>query len=303
MKSIPNHTITKIVTAIQFIEDNLDKKLVLNDVAKYSNFSPFHFHRLFLAITKETVNEFIIRKRLEKSAAFLMHKKQLSITEISEYVGYTNLSSFSRSFKKFYGMSPADFKKESPEKYSKICKTESKNGEIEVTFEQYVCNINNILNWLQMNATTTVKEFSTFELAYLNHQGKKNDISITYNQLIKWATPKGLMNEGTKMMTIYHDSPKISDPSNLRMSACLLLNKPLQEKEGINTKTFIPGKCIISRFEIKPNEFQQAWEANFVWMSENGFRKANKDPFEIYYNNAADHPEGKFIVDFCIPVE
>ncbi len=304
MKSIPNHTITKIVTAIQFIEDNLHKKLVLNDIAKYASFSPFHFHRLFLAVTKETVNDFIIRKRLEKSAAFLMHKKQLSITDISEHVGYTNLSSFSRSFKKFYGMSPADFKKESSEKYSKICKTESKNGEIEVTFEQYVCNINNILNWLEMNATTTVKEFSTFELAYVSHQGKIENIINAYNQLIKWATPKGFMNdENLRMMTIYHDSPKISDPSNLRMSACLLLNKPLQKKEGINTKTFTPGKCIISRFEIKPTEFQQAWEANFIWMSENGFQKANKDPFEIYYNNAADHPEGKFIVDFCIPVE
>ncbi len=303
MKPIHNHTITKIAAAIEFIEDNLHKKLVLNDIAIHANFSPFHFHRLFLAITKETVNEFITRKRIEKSAAFLMYKKQLTITEISERVGYTSLSSFSRGFKKFYGISPLDFRNQSPEKYSKICKTESKNGEIEVTFEKYVCNINNTLNWLQMNATTTVKEISTFELAYLHHQGKKNDIGLTYNQLIKWATPKGLMNEATQMITIYHDSPKISTLNDIRMSACLVLNEPLKDKGEINTKTFTPGKCVVSRFEIKPTEFQQAWEANAVWMSENGFQKADKTPFAIHYNNAALHPEGKFIVDLCFPVE
>jgi AraC family transcriptional regulator len=35
---------------------------------------------------------------------------------------------------------------------------------------------------------------------------------------------------------------------------------------------------------------------------ENGYKKAAKDPFEIYHNNAQKHPENKFIVDFCIPI-
>ena len=70
----------------------------------------------------------------------------------------------------------------------------------------------------------------------------------------------------------------------------------------METKVLPPTKCIVSRFEITPFQFQQAWEASFVWMTENSYKKAMTAPFEIYYNNAEAHPENKFIVDFCIPI-
>jgi AraC family transcriptional regulator len=38
-------------------------------------------------------------------------------------------------------------------------------------------------------------------------------------------------------------------------------------------------------------------------MNENGYEKADREPFEIYYNNFKEHPERKAIVDFCIPIE
>ncbi|TVZ57066.1 AraC family transcriptional regulator [Lutibacter sp. Hel_I_33_5] len=304
MKSskITNQIVTRISNSIVFIEDNLDKKLDLYEVSKKAFFSPYHFHRLFSAVTGETVNNFIVRKRIEKAASFLLHQKEKTVTEISEEVGFSSISSFSKAFKKFYGISPVNFKKESPEKYSKICKTESKNGIIQTTFEQYICNINNALNWLQMNAKTEIKKIPRLDLAYISHKGKIEAIGSVYGRLVKWATPKGLINEQTRMVTIYHDSPKITDPNNLRMSACIVLNDPIDFDEQVNLKVLTPTKCIVSRLEIKPFQFQQAWESSFAWMIENGYKKSEVDPFEIYYNNAAEHPENKFIVDLCIPV-
>ena len=86
------------------------------------------------------------------------------------------------------------------------------------------------------------------------------------------------------------------------MSACIVLNAPLPKDGEIGLRTLEPCKCLVTKFEITPYEFQQAWESSFVWMIENGYQKADKDPFEIYYNNYIDHPEKKFIVDLCIPV-
>ncbi|CAL2104350.1 protein of unknown function [Tenacibaculum sp. 190130A14a] len=202
-------------------------------------------------------------------------------------------------------MSPAQFSKESPVKFSKICKTESKNGQIEVRFEQYISNINNALNWIKMNAKKIeVKVLPEIELAYISHQGRMDSVGNAYDRLVKWAVPKGLMNQpNLRMMTIYHDSPKITDPSKIRMSACMILNEKVTANGEINLKTIPATKCIVAHLEVTPREFQQAWESNFVWMSENGYRKADRDPFEIYYNNAQEHPEGKWIVDLCIPVE
>ncbi|GFD75999.1 AraC family transcriptional regulator [Tenacibaculum sp. KUL113] len=303
-KKIPNKTVIRISNAIDFIERNLDKKLVLEEIAEKAYFSPYHFHRLFKAVTKETVNDFITRKRVEKSASFLLNKKNKTVTEVSEIVGFVTLSSFSRAFKKFYGMSPAEFKKESPSKYSKICKTESKNGKIETQFEQYICNINTNLKWMQMKAKTEVKKMPTLKVAYLTHQGKMDAVENAYHKLMKWAYPKGLMQqENLRMLTVYHDSPKITDEDKIRMSVCLTLNSEVKTEGEVSVKEIPELKCIVSRLEITPSEFQQAWESSFVWMSEHGFKKADQDPYEIFYNNPNEHPEGKCIVDICIPVD
>lgn len=302
-ESVRKENVARINNAILYIETHLSEKLILSDIAKEAYFSPFHFHRIFSLVVGETVNNFIARLRIEKAANFLIHQKEISITEVSEIIGFTSLSSFSRAFKKFYGISPAEFKELSPEKYSKICKTESKNGQVVVSFEQYICNVNNALNWIKMNGKTTIQNVEELQLAYISHKGEMEKIGKVFNRLIQWAAPKGLMNqENLRLLTIYHDSPKITSPENIRSSIAIVLNTETTVEGEVRLKTIQPGKCIVSRFEITPNEFQQAWESNFVWMSENGYKKGDKDPFEIYYNNAAEHPENKFIVDMCIPV-
>ena len=276
----------------------------LEEIASKAHFSPFHFHRLFSVVTKETVNDFIVRKRIEKAASYLLHKKDITVTEVSEKVGFTSLSSFSRAFKKFYGISPVEFSKQSSTKYSKICKIESKNGQVEVQFEQYISNIYNALNWIKMNAKTEVKNIPELQLAYITHQGKMDAIGGVYNRLLQWAYPKGLMQqEDLRMVTIYHDSPKITNPDNLRMSACMTLNHKIATEGEVNLRVLPETKCVVARFEISLMEFQQAWESSFVWMNEHGYKKGEQDPFEIYYNNPNEHPEGKCIVDICIPIE
>jgi AraC family transcriptional regulator len=37
-------------------------------------------------------------------------------------------------------------------------------------------------------------------------------------------------------------------------------------------------------------------------MLKHGYKKSTIAPFAIYYNNAQEHPENKFIVDLCIPI-
>ena len=300
---IAKENIARLNTAINYIQENLADKLSLKTIADKAYFSQYHFHRLFSVVVGETVHNFIIRKRIEKAASFLLYQKEKTITEIAEQIGFSDLSSFSRAFKKFYGISPNKFKEESTEKYSKICKTESKKGQVTISFEQYICNINNALNWLQMNAKTEIKQIEKLDIAYIAHQGNMEKIGEVFQRLIHWAAPKGLMNqENLRLLTIYHDSPKVTSPENIRSSIGIVLNNKISVDGEVSLKTIRPGKCIVNRLEIQPYQFQQAWESSFVWMTENGYKKGDNDPFEIYYNNAAEHPENKFIVDLCIPI-
>lgn len=300
-KEIETDYKNRINRVFEFIDENLESDLSLNTVSEIAFFSPFHFHRVFKFVTKETLNEYVTRRRIEKSASDLLHKN-ITITEIAHKYGFSDNSSYSRTFKKYFGISPIGFIKENPNRHSKIRQLKSKNGQEYPDYEKYICVINNLKNWIKMNAKIEIKEMSKMDLAYVSSIGP-NNLENAYGTLMQWATPKGLMNNQTKMITVYHDSFKVTEANKVRMSASILLDKEVETNGEIGLTTIKAGKFIVGSFEIGLNEFEKSWTGLFVWMNENGYKKADREPFEIYHNNFNEHPQRKAIVDFCIPIE
>lgn len=298
----PDH-INRINKAFLFIDKNLESELTLEKIADIAHYSPFHFHRIFRFITGEALNGYITRKRLEKAALVLVHQREVKVTELALQNGFSSNSAFTRAFRKYYGISPTDFRKRYPNRLSKIGKAESKNGQKQPEVEKYLCIIDNLKQWIEMNAKIEIREMQKLDLAYVTSIGEQN-IQNAFGKLIKWATPKGLLNRPeTKMATIYHDSFKITEPGKVRMSACLILNEPVEAGGEVGLTTIQNGKFVVGSFEIGLDEFEKSWTSLFIWMNENGYKKADRNPFEIYHNNFNDHPEKKAVVDFCIPVE
>lgn len=291
----------RINRVFEFIDENLESDLSLSTVSGIAFFSPFHFHRVFKFVTGETLNEYVTRRRIEKSASDLLHKNATA-TEIAHNYGFSDNSSYSRAFKKYFGVSPTEFKKQNPNRHSKIRQLKSKNGQEYPDYDKYICVINNLKNWIKMNAKIEIKEMPKMDLAYVSSIGPQN-LENSYGKLMQWATPKGLINDKTKMITIYHDSFKVTQANKVRMSASILLDKPIETKGEIGLTTIEAARFIVGSFEIGLNEFEKSWTGLFVWMNENGYKKADKEPFEIYHNNFNEHPERKAIVDFCIPIE
>lgn len=303
MEKISVENIKKINDALEYIESHLDTDLTLELVSKIALSSPYHFHRLFKKRTNETLNSYINRKRIEKCAGIIFRRKEIPISEIAFKYGFKNTSSFSRSFKKYYGLSPSEFRKISPNKFSNICKLESKNGKVNTTFETYICDIENTKNWIEMHTTIEIKNLPKIDVAYVNNIGIQG-LTPAFTKLMQWAGPNGLLAKPDfKLATIYHDSFKVTAPDKVRMSACIFLDNPVKTSGEIGLKSIESGKHIVARCEIGIDEFANAWTQLFVWMNENGYKKSDQDPFEIYHNDFNTHPEKKCIVDLCIPVE
>ena len=292
----------RINRVFEFIDQNLESDLSLNKISEIAFFSPFHFHRVFKFITGETLNGYITRRRIEKSASDLLHKN-ITATEIAHKYGFSDNSSYSRTFKKYFGVSPTEFKKQNPNRHSKIRQLESKNGQEYPDYEKYICIIDNLKKWTDMNAKIEVKETPELNLAGVTHVGV-NGIEKAFEKLTKWAIPKGLLkNSEAKMGRVFFDSFKFTAPDKVRMSIFLVTNEPFETEGEINKLTISKGKCIIGRFEITPMEFEKSWTSLFIWMNENGYKKGNENPYEIYHNDYREHPENKFIVDLYIPIE
>ncbi|MBP1081926.1 MULTISPECIES: AraC family transcriptional regulator [Bacillus] len=55
---------------MKYIEQNLDQKLSLEQLAKVSSYSQFHFHRIFTGLIGETPSDYVKRIRMEKAGIF-----------------------------------------------------------------------------------------------------------------------------------------------------------------------------------------------------------------------------------------
>nr|MBP6557841.1 AraC family transcriptional regulator [Flavobacterium sp.] len=207
--------IKRVNTILTYIDTNLSADLSLETIAKLAFYSPFHFHRLFKSITNETLNGYVTRKRIEKTASILMHKKEVSISELVLEFGFSSNSTFTRAFKKQYGQSPSDFRKSNFNSFSKISKTKSKKRKENSDSEEYICTLTNLKEWIQMNATIEIKELPKMDWAFITHIGV-DGLDTAYGKLLQWAIPKGLVGNDLKMGRIYHDSFKITDPAKVR---------------------------------------------------------------------------------------
>lgn len=294
--------IKRIRKVLNFIDQNLGNELSLDNLAEIGSYSPFHFHRIFRSIIGETLQEYITRKRMEKAAMMLTKEKELSLEQVFLEVGFSSNSTFTKNFKKYFGISPTTFKKNCPEKFNKISPINSHSGQKEVVFEKYLYNLNQMKNFMENNAKIEVKELPEMHLASVLSIGVQN-ISKSYSTLISWAISKNIFpRETAKMITVYHDSFKVTAPDKVRIHACMLLDKPIKTDGEIFPETLPKGKYIVGSYCITLDDFEKAWNALFLWMNDNGYQYRKTPPFEIYHNNFQEHPEKKCIVDFCIPV-
>lgn len=96
--------------AKEFIKNNyMNSNLMLEDVAKYLFISVAYLCIIFKKETGETFIEYLTRVRMEE-AARLLKETDMRNYEIAEAVGYSNATYFSTVFKKYYQISPSNYR-------------------------------------------------------------------------------------------------------------------------------------------------------------------------------------------------
>jgi len=101
-------TVTK---AIAYIEDHLTEKTTAEEVAEWVGYSPYHFHRIFQSVTRNTVSDYIRRRRLTHAAYELFHS-DLRIVDIAIKYQFESQEAFTRAFQKMFSTSPGRFRKQ-----------------------------------------------------------------------------------------------------------------------------------------------------------------------------------------------
>jgi AraC family transcriptional regulator len=300
----------RINRVVDFIEENIDTDLTLETLAKVANFSRFHFHRIFSALVGETLNGFVRRLRLERAASMLIAHPKETITQIALACGFSSSAGFARSFSEHFGMSASAFRQRrgrsptAPLNNSKIRKTESNTGKAFFPSPYYI-DERKIKSKGRFEMTVEVKDMPEMYVAYYRHVGSYSGVGEAFDKLMRWAGPRGLLQfPKTQMLGVYHDDPEITDPSRLRSSACVTVPEGTEVDGEIGAMTVPGGRFAVASFEITHEQFGEAWdELMGKWLPESGYQPDDRPCYELYRNDPKTHPEGKFIVDICVPVK
>ena len=105
----PDHSEILIKRAVQYINDNYDKKITLDDIAGYVGISKYYFSVLFKKEMEITFSSYLNSVRIEK-AKQLLRNPQTTINDVVYEVGFNDPQYFSKTFKKYTGMTVTEYR-------------------------------------------------------------------------------------------------------------------------------------------------------------------------------------------------
>jgi two-component system response regulator YesN len=95
---------------LRYAQAHLAQRLTLEDVAEALGYNPTYLGRVFREELGEAFREWLFNHRMEKAAA-LLHETDAQIADIANTVGYAHYKRFLAHFKRRYGQTPEQYRK------------------------------------------------------------------------------------------------------------------------------------------------------------------------------------------------
>ena len=110
-KYLPTEKRSKISPALEYIANNYNTNIKNDVLANLCNISTVYFRKLFTEIIGVSPITYVHELRIKK-AKEMLKSDHGSFTNIAESLGYINIYDFSRTFKKYTGISPSKYEKQ-----------------------------------------------------------------------------------------------------------------------------------------------------------------------------------------------
>jgi len=274
--------------ALTHIELNLDRKILLNEVAEEAHISPFHFHRIFKAMTGETVKTFVTRLKLERAAMQLKHSNT-EIGQIAVQQGYENHESFSRAFKKFFNTTPQEYKLAMQEQTRQRLLGYQTNTEKKPH--------------LSLDSPL-IKQLPELHVAYIRHTGAYDKVGKAFQKLVLWAATHLALKLKPTTLGIVHDNPDLTEEEKIRFDACVLLSKAIKPTNEIGYKVLKSSKYAVFRYHGPYDGFYEVYDYIYnVCVFEKNWELGDQPALEWYVKSPPFYKPEQYVTDFFLPLK
>jgi AraC family transcriptional regulator len=266
---------------VDHIYAHLDEDMWPEQLAEIACLSPYHWHRIYVAMRGETIGATIHRLRLLRAADRLANS-DLSIGMIAERAGYSGADSFARAFREAYGKSPVDYRATgSHAAFKAAAEAEDREG-----------------------FPVAIETLPATRCASVGHKGPYLQIDQAMGRLFTALAAQQIMAPDQAMRALFYDDPDLTPVEALRSRACspvadgVLLAPPLEEtvlRGGLHARLRYRGPYADMKGAYR-------WLLG-VWLPQSGYEPDDAPIFEAYLNNPQHVAPANLLTDIHLPLK
>lgn len=253
----------RLLRVLAYIHDNIDGDLSLDTLADVAAMSRFHWHRVFRAMTGETLADAIRRIRLVRAANALV-LEDAPVHEIAERFGFPNPASFSRAFSAAHGCSPAAFRERGM----------------------------NIANELRISTgadamyPVQIQDLPPARAAGILHRGAYAELGGAFQKLVALIATRGLYPHIRGMIAVYYDAPGSKPDAEMRAHAAVIAAESFPRDAGLDYFDLAGGKYAVMEHKGAPATLATAYEWLYgKWLPQSGEEPRDAPPIEMYLSD------------------
>ncbi|WP_408952705.1 GyrI-like domain-containing protein [Lysobacter sp. Hz 25] len=262
----------------------------LHRLAEAASFSPFHFHRVYRAMTGETTGQTVARLRLLQGLRLLASAER-SITEAALAVGYQTPQAFTRAFRQSVGGTPSELRAE-PERLWR---------EIE---------------WLSLPAESEsdqspplrveVVSIDPFQVVALRVTGAYPEQNQGFGRLFDWAAERGLLDSLSGLFGVPWDDRRDVPPQACAFDCMIALGAPVQldAGDGLHTVRLGGGRYARVRHVGAFDGLEALTDALLArWLPDSGESLRDAPLHHEYLDDPDEVPEPLLRTDIYLPLQ
>lgn len=314
----------RINRVIDHIDAHLAEDLDLPSLARVANFSAWHFHRLFLAHTGETLAARVRRRRLECAASKLLLAPETSALSVAMAVGFESAEVFSRAFKAHFGITATAWRRGGHRDWMlrRWQELNRLNGGPADARPAALPELEQLLRPLPQpghrpprratgagpdpGPVVEIRSLPAVRVAYLRHQGPYGHAGIggLWQRLAREQARWAVDAAPRERFGIGHDSPTLTAAPLCRYDACIAIAEDFQPRGDFGVQEIPAGRWACTAFRGKAEEIVQAWLDLFArWLPASNWQPDDRPAVEALGARPDFNPAtGIFSCELRLPV-
>lgn len=192
-----------------FLHANLETDIGIDALSEVACLPSYHWHRIYTAMTGETVANTLRRLRLQRAADRLANS-DIEISMIATLAQYGSQDAFSRAFCNMYGKAPAAYRQGGSHASFKAANAKADAEGFKVAVEHH-------------DAVRCIS---------VTHAGPYLQIDAAMGQLFGALAKAEMLGPNTQMQAVFYDDPDLVAANDLRAAACSPCPSDIEMPEG-----------------------------------------------------------------------